>query len=156
MKLAVLGGGGFRTPYVYRALLRSGTRLGLEELVLHDVSGERLARIEQVLNAIGEERGATVRFRTTTDLDDAVDGADFVFCAIRVGGLGGRVIDETVPLELGVLGQETTGPGGISFALRTIPAMLEIAGVVARRAPRAWFINFTNPAGMVTERSAES
>jgi 6-phospho-beta-glucosidase len=92
-----------------------------------------------------------VPFRTTTDLDDAIDGADFVFVAIRVGGLEGRTVDEGVPLGHGVLGQETTGPGGICFALRTIPAMLDLAERVARRAPGAWLVNFTNPAGMVTE-----
>ena len=74
-----------------------------------------------------------------------------MFCAIRVGQLEGRVIDESVPLELNVLGQETTGPGGICFALRTIPAMIELAETIAERAPHAWLINFTNPAGMVTE-----
>ena len=80
-----------------------------------------------------------------------VEGADFVFCAIRVGQLEGRVVDEDVPLGLGVLGQETTGPGGICFALRTIPVMVELAETIAERAPGAWLINFTNPAGMVTE-----
>ena len=82
---------------------------------------------------------------------DAVEGADFVFCAIRVGQLEGRVVDEDVPLGLGVLGQETTGPGGICFALRTIPVMVRLAETMAKHAPNAWLINFTNPAGMVTE-----
>ena len=74
-----------------------------------------------------------------------------MFSAIRVGRLEGRVVDESVPLARGVLGQETTGPGGICFALRTIPEMLKLAETVAERAPGAWVINFTNPAGMVTE-----
>jgi len=81
----------------------------------------------------------------------AVEGADFVFCAIRVGQLEGRVVDEDVPLGLGVLGQETTGPGGICFALRTIPVMVRLAETIREHAPNAWLINFTNPAGMVTE-----
>ena len=84
-------------------------------------------------------------------LDEALEGADFVFCAIRVGQLEGRVVDEQVPLHEGVVGQETTGPGGICFALRTVPVMRELAQEVARRAPQAWFVNFTNPAGLVTE-----
>ena len=74
-----------------------------------------------------------------------------MFCAIRVGQLEGRVVDEDVPLGLGVLGQETTGPGGICFALRTIPVMVRLAETIAKHAPNAWLINFTNPAGMVTE-----
>jgi 6-phospho-beta-glucosidase len=151
MKLTVVGGGGFRVPLVYGALLERAGRLGLGEVVLHDIDARRLERIGAVLDARAAERGAQLPFRTTTDLDDAVEGADYVFCAIRAGLLEGRVVDESVPLGLGVLGQETTGPGGICFALRTIPAMVALAQVIAERAPRAWLINFTNPAGMVTE-----
>jgi 6-phospho-beta-glucosidase len=147
MKLVVAGGGGFRVPLVYDALLG---RAGLE-LVLHDLDGTRLERIGRVLDGLAAERGERLPFRATTDLDDALEGADFVFAAIRPGGVAGRVIDEAVPLEHGVLGQETTGPGGICFALRTIPAMVELARAMDRRAPDAWLINFTNPAGMVTE-----
>jgi 6-phospho-beta-glucosidase len=148
VKLAIIGGGGFRVPLVYGALLE---RRPFGEIVLHDVDPERLERIAGVLEGQAAEHGDRVPFRTTTDLDDAIDGADFVFVAIRVGGLEGRTVDEGVPLGHGVLGQETTGPGGICFALRTIPAMLDLAEHVARRAPGAWLVNFTNPAGMVTE-----
>ena len=144
MKLAIIGGGGFRVPLLYGALLR---RRPFDEVVLHDVDAERLARIGQVLEGQAAEHGDRLPFRTTTDLDDALEGADFVFLAIRVGGLEGRTIDEGVPLGQGVLGQETIGAGGICFALRTIPAAVE----VAERARGAWIINFTNPAGMVTE-----
>ncbi|MCU0483052.1 MAG: 6-phospho-beta-glucosidase [Chloroflexi bacterium] len=151
MKIALLGGGGFRVPQVYGALLARADDLGLEAVSLHDVDRSRLARIEPVLEGLARERGRTLSFAPTTDLDAAVDGADFVFCAIRVGGLDGRVVDELVPLAEGVVGQETTGPGGIAFALRTVPVMVDIAEHVARRAPRAWFVNFTNPAGLVTE-----
>jgi 6-phospho-beta-glucosidase len=151
MKLTIVGGGGFRVPLVYGALLARRDRLAFDEVVLHDVDAERLERVSGVLRGLAEERGADLPFRVTTDLGDAVDDADFVFCAIRVGQLEGRVIDESVPLALNVLGQETTGPGGICFALRTIPAMIELAQTIAARAPQAWLINFTNPAGMVTE-----
>jgi 6-phospho-beta-glucosidase len=87
----------------------------------------------------------------TTDLDEAVTGAGFVFSAIRVGGLAGRAADERIALEEGVLGQETTGAGGISYGLRTIPVATHIARRIRELAPDAWVINFTNPAGMVTE-----
>ena len=148
MKLAIIGGGGFRVPLVYGALLE---RRPFDEVVLHDVDPERLDRIAQVLEGQAAEHGDRIPFRTTTDLDDALEGAGFVFVAIRVGGLEGRTIDEGVPLRHGVLGQETTGPGGICFALRTIPAMVALAERTASRAPGAWLVNFTNPAGMVTE-----
>jgi 6-phospho-beta-glucosidase len=151
VKIAVLGGGGFRVPLVYGALLDRAARIGLDELTLHDVEESRLDRIGTVLEELAVERGSALPFRATTDLDEALEGADFVFCAIRVGRLEGRVIDERVPLEENVVGQETTGPGGICFALRTVPVMVRIAEAVAQRAPGAWFVNFTNPAGLVTE-----
>ena len=151
MKLTIVGGGGFRVPLVYGALLDKAERLNLQEVVLHDIDAGRLDRIAGVLDGLAIEHGAELPFRTTTDLVDAIEGADFVFCAIRVGQLEGRVVDEDVPLGLGVLGQETTGPGGICFALRTIPVMVSLAETIAKHAPNAWLINFTNPAGMVTE-----
>lgn len=151
MKVTIVGGGGFRVPLVYTALLGLAQRLGIDELVLHDVEQARLERIAPVLEGLAQERGQTLPFRGTTDLVDAVRDAEFVLCAIRVGQLEGRVVDESVPLGLGVLGQETTGPGGLCFALRTIPVMMQLAETMAEHAPNAWLINFTNPAGMVTE-----
>ena len=151
MKLALLGGGGFRTPVVYRAIACGQTRTQFEELVLYDVDPARLERIEAVLQGIDEATGSHVPHRTTTRLEEAVDGADVVYCAVRVGGLAGRLVDETVAIEAGVIGQETAGAGGIGFALRTVPVVTEISRVVERRAPNALFINFTNPVGLVTE-----
>jgi 6-phospho-beta-glucosidase len=151
MKVTVLGGGGFRVPMVYGALLTRAERLGIEQVALHDVDAGRMERIDPVLAGLEQEHGRLLPRISTTSLDEALEGADFVFCAIRVGNLAGRVVDERVPLDHGVVGQETTGPGGIGFALRTVPVMLEVAERVAERAPRAWFVNFTNPAGLVTE-----
>jgi 6-phospho-beta-glucosidase len=151
MKIAVLGGGGFRVPLVYGALLARAERLGIEHVSLYDVDPARLAQITPVLQGLEQEQGSRLSFTATTALDDALDCADFVFCAIRVGKLEGRVVDERVPLDEGVVGQETTGPGGLCFALRTVPVMDELARRVAKRAPDAWFVNFTNPAGLVTE-----
>jgi 6-phospho-beta-glucosidase len=151
MKLAVLGGGGFRTPAIYRALAEGQTRTRIDELVLYDVDQGRLDRIAAVIAGLDAQLGGSVPVRVTTRLDNAVDGADFVYCAIRVGGIAGRLLDETAALAEGVIGQETTGAGGITFALRTVPEITRIAEVVARRAPEATFINFTNPVGLVTE-----
>src|SRR5262249_45051982 len=151
MKVAVLGGGGFRVPMVYGALLARADRLHIDEVGLYDVDEARLGRIAPVLDGLALERGRELPFRPTTDLDEALDGADFVFCAIPVGQIGGRVVAERVPLDEGVVGQETTGPGGICFALRTVPVMVRLAERVAARVPAAWFVNFTNPAGLVTE-----
>ncbi|HZC32852.1 MAG TPA: 6-phospho-beta-glucosidase [Candidatus Bathyarchaeia archaeon] len=151
MKLAVLGGGGFRTPAIYRALAEGQARTRIDELVLYDVDQGRLDRIAAVIAGLDAQLGGSVPVRVTTGLDSAVDGADFVYCAIRVGGIAGRLLDETAALAEGVIGQETTGAGGITFALRTVPEIMRIVGVVSRRAPEATFINFTNPVGLVTE-----
>ncbi|MEU8239945.1 6-phospho-beta-glucosidase [Actinoplanes missouriensis] len=151
MRLTILGGGGFRVPLVYRALLADHRRTGITEVALHDVDAGRLDGIGRVLSALARDVPDAPALVTTTDLDEAVTGAAFVFCAIRVGGLRGRVRDERVALDLGVLGQETVGAGGIAYGLRTVPVAHHIAARIARLAPDAWTINFTNPAGLVTE-----
>ena len=156
MRVAIVGAGGFRTPLIHGVLLDAQERLGISEVVLHNDNAERIRRIQPVLDGLAAERGRQLAVRVETDLDAAVSGARFVLCAIRVGGLAGRVVDETVPLEHGVLGQETVGPGGIAFALRTLPAMRRIAAAVERHAPDGWLINFTNPAGLVTEALQET
>ncbi|MEU3613318.1 6-phospho-beta-glucosidase [Streptomyces sp. NPDC006872] len=151
MRLTILGGGGFRVPLVYRALLGDRGPGRVTEVTLYDLDASRLTTIHKVLadQAAGHPDAPVVT--VTTDLDEAVTGADFVFSAIRVGGLGGRAADERIALEEGVLGQETVGAGGISYGLRTVPVAVEIARRVAALAPDAWVINFTNPAGMVTQ-----
>ncbi|HET7026980.1 MAG TPA: hypothetical protein VFI28_04745 [Candidatus Limnocylindrales bacterium] len=151
MKLAILGGGGFRTPVIYRAIASGATRTRYDELALYDVDSGRLDRIEAVLRGIDATEGTSVRHRSTTRLEEAIEGADVVYCAIRVGGLAARFVDETVPIELGAIGQETAGAGGLAFAMRTVPAITAIAETVRRCAPNAFFINFTNPVGLVTE-----
>jgi len=151
VKLALIGGGGFRTPVIYRAIAAGTTTTRYDELALYDVDSARLQRIETVRAGIDEELAASVPHRTTTSLDEALDGADVVYCAVRVGGNDGRLVDETVAIAAGTIGQETAGAGGIAFALRTVPVVTEIATAVDRRAPNALFINFTNPVGLVTE-----
>lgn len=151
MKLAILGGGGFRTPLVYGALLGDRSERRITEVWLHDVDEDRLDTITAVLHSMAGAVDHPPRVRTGTDLDAALEGADFVFFAVRTGGLAGRTADERVALELGLLGQETVGPGGISYGLRTVPVALHVAHRVAAVAPQAWVINFTNPAGLVTE-----
>ena len=157
MRLTILGGGGFRVPLVHRSLLaeaRAGTPGRCTELVLHDTDRDRLAVIADVLSAQAEGVPGAPSVRIADDLDDALRGTDFVFSAIRVGGTSGRVRDERIPLSEGVLGQETVGAGGVLYALRTVPVAVRIAERVRALAPGAWVINFTNPAGMVTEAMA--
>lgn len=147
-RLAVLGGGGFRVPLVYRALCDADL---VDEVALYDVDAGRLSVIGAVLDQLADGYGRAPKVVPCTDLDDALAGATFVFAAIRVGGLRGRIEDERVALRHGVLGQETTGPGGVCYGLRTVPVMVEVAHRIQRACPDAWVVNFTNPAGMVTE-----
>ncbi|CAL9313679.1 6-phospho-beta-glucosidase [Streptomyces sp. SudanB25_2051] len=154
MRLTILGGGGFRVPLVYRALLADRGEGRVTRVVLHDVDGTRLSAIRRVLADQADGVADAPAVTATTDLDEALGGADFVFSAIRVGGLAGRAADERVALAEGVLGQETVGAGGIAYGLRTVPVAVDVARRVARVAPDAWVINFTNPAGLVTEAMA--
>lgn len=151
MRLTILGGGGFRTPLVVRAVAAAGVRSPIEEIVLHDVDPDRLA----VIRAVATEQVAQLvrapSIVVEPDRRRALDGAAFVFSAIRVGGTAGRIVDERVARELGLLGQETVGAGGLAYAMRTVPVADAIAADVADLAPQAWVINFTNPAGLVTE-----
>jgi 6-phospho-beta-glucosidase len=151
VKLTILGGGGFRVPLVYGALLGDRAEGRVTHVVLHDVDAGRLTAVARVLAEQAKDLPDAPEVSFTTDLDDALRGADFIFSAIRVGGLEGRADDERVALAEGVLGQETVGAGGIAYGLRTVPVAVDIAQRVARLAPDAWVINFTNPAGLVTE-----
>ncbi|MGW7342870.1 6-phospho-beta-glucosidase [Streptomyces sp. NPDC054854] len=156
MRLTILGGGGFRVPLVYGALLGDHAEGRVSHVTLYDEDPGRLTAMARVLAgqaaAAGVSDAPTVT--ATRDLDEALRGADFVFSAIRVGGLEGRAADERVALAEGVLGQETVGAGGVAYGLRTVPVAREIARRIARTAPEAWVINFTNPAGVVTEAMA--
>jgi 6-phospho-beta-glucosidase len=146
MKLCIIGGGGFRVPLIYRALAAEPF---IDQVWLYDIARERLSVVENVLRQLRSPR--PVQVHVTTVLDEAVAGSDFVFSAVRVGGLAGRVADERAAIGLGLLGQETTGAGGIAYGLRTIPAAMHIAARVRALAPSAIVINFTNPVGMITE-----
>ena len=154
MRLTILGGGGFRVPLIYRALLADREEGRVTHVTLHDLDPARLAAIGRVLRAQAGDDPAAPGVTATTDLTEALTGADFVFFAVRVHGLEGRAIDERVALDEGVLGQETVGAGGVSYGLRTVPVAIEVARRAAEVAPAAWVINFTNPAGMVTEAMA--
>jgi len=131
VRLAILGGGGFRVPLIYRALAHR-PEIGIDEVTLYDDDPARLAVIAAVLAAAP---GPAVR--PASSLADAVRGSDVVFSAIRVGGADGRVRDERRALDAGILGQETVGAGGISYALRTLPVALRAAQVIRDVVPDA-------------------
>lgn len=151
MKLCILGGGGFRTPYVYQALLRDTGSPRVTEVSLVDVDPHRLRAMTSIVSQLAEPCPDAPTVHATTDLREGVTGSDFVFAAVRVGGLEGRRCDEHVALDLNVLGQETTGPGGLAYAIRSVPVMVRVARVIEELAPDAYVMNFTNPAGIITE-----
>jgi 6-phospho-beta-glucosidase len=151
MKIAVVGGGSTYTPELIEGFARRADVLAVDELVLHDINPDRLDVVGSLAQRILTKQGYRGQLVTTTSLDDAVDGASAVLIQLRVGGQRARLVDETLPGKFGLLGQETTGPGGFAKALRTVPVVLGIAEVVAKRAlPDAWIVDFTNPVGIVT------
>jgi 6-phospho-beta-glucosidase len=151
MKLSVIGAGSTYTPELVSGLSREQERVGVSELALHDVDAERLEVVGGLAGRMLERQGFGGSLSLTTDLDAALDGAEFVLIQIRVGGQEARLRDETVPLRCGCIGQETTGAGGFAKAMRTVPVMLEIAERARERAaPDAWIVDFTNPVGIVT------
>ncbi|MGW5056117.1 6-phospho-beta-glucosidase [Streptomyces sp. NPDC004096] len=151
MKITVVGGGSTYTPELIEGFARRADVLPVDELVLHDIDAERLDVIGGLARRILARHGFPGRLTTTTALPQAVDGAAAVLVQLRVGGQAARLVDETLPNEFGLLGQETTGPGGFAKALRTVPVVLDIAEEVRRRAqPDAWIVDFTNPVGIVT------
>jgi 6-phospho-beta-glucosidase len=152
LKIAVVGGGSTYTPELVEGLATREDRLPVDELVLFDVDPGRLDVVGGLAGRMLARAGWGGRLVRTGRREEAVDGADFVVVQLRVGGQAMRLVDETLPLEFGCVGQETTGPGGFAKALRTVPVVLDLASETARRgAPGAWFVDFTNPVGIVTQ-----
>src|SRR5712691_8855767 len=150
MKLAILGGGGVRMPSFVRAVLasRAGT---FDEICLFEPDSIRRDTICRLAAELAVVLGHPGVVTISPDAAEAFTGTDYAFSAIRVGGDRGRVIDEEVALRRGLVGQETTGPGGCAMALRTIPVVLSYCELLKRCSPGAVLINFTNPAGLITQ-----
>jgi 6-phospho-beta-glucosidase len=150
-KMAILGGGGVRTPLLIHGLAQAQDVLALRELCLYDLDTVRANIIARLGREIVSRAGAKLQITVHDDVTAAVNDADVVLNSVRVGGIAGRARDERIAIEHGFAGQETTGPGGAAMALRTVPVTLGHARVVEQVAPGAWFINFTNPAGLMTQ-----
>ncbi len=150
-KITLIGGGGVRTPLVTFGVNEAAEALGARELVLWDPDADRLAIMAAMGRAIVRAERGQLIVREATSIEDAVEGAAFVMNSIRVGGIAGRAKDERVTIEHGYPGQETTGPAGAAMAMRTVPIAIEQARLVERLAPEGWVINFTNPAGLITQ-----
>lgn len=150
-KVTLIGGGGIRTPLLVHGLAQAQSRLSLDEIAFYDVDAERLELMAALSREVIRQQGGEVTVTTSTDLAEAAAGAQFVLSSIRVGGIAARAKDEGVALKHQLAGQETTGVCGLAMALRTVPVALEQARTIERVAPEAWLVNFTNPAGMITQ-----
>lgn len=155
MKIAVIGGGSTYTPELIKGFLERTQSLPLTELWLMDISQERLDVVGKFAQRMVEAAGAPFKVVLTTNQRDAIKGASYVCTQLRVGGMQARRGDEYLGKRHGLIGQETTGVGGMAKALRTIPVILRIAADIRDYAPGALLVNFTNPAGLVTQALSE-
>lgn len=151
MKIAVIGGAGVRTVIFINGLLKRYKKLNIDQVVLYDIQEEKLQIIEKLCQHVVNRKQEALRVWAVSDPVEAITGADYIVTTLRVGGDHSRVIDETIALNMGVIGQETTGVGGFSMAVRTIPVLKEYCELIKKHAPNAWIFNFTNPSGLVTQ-----
>jgi 6-phospho-beta-glucosidase len=156
IKVAVIGGGSTYTPELVEGLANRRARLPIDELVLHDIDATRREIVGGLAGRMLRRMEWDGRLTLTGDTEAAVADADFVLIQLRIGGQAARLLDETLPLRFGTIGQETTGAGGFAKALRTVPIILELAELARRHAaPGAWIIDFTNPVGIVSQALAD-
>jgi 6-phospho-beta-glucosidase len=151
LKICVIGGGSTYTPELIEGFIARRDELPVTIIALMDIGEKKLRVVGGLAERMLRAAETGIELRLTTRRREALEGADYVVAQIRVGGLACRIQDEKIPLQFGVVGQETTGPGGFAKALRTIPVLLDIAHDMAEVAPGARLINFTNPSGLVTE-----
>ena len=151
-KIAIIGAGSVYTPELVTEFFKDGGKLvPFDRMSLHDINPQRLEVVGGLTQRMAHRQGVPAKVTLTASLAAAVRDADFVITQMRVGGNAARYLDETIPLKYNVIGQETTGPGGLFKALRTIPALVAVAKAIRQHAPRAWMLNFANPSGIVTE-----
>ena len=152
MKLAVIGGGGVRSMFLAKSLVQRAAELKISEIVFMDNDRDKLEIYGGMATQVAKKIDPDVAFSITPSAEAAIEGADFVITTIRVGGDEKRVMDEQIALSHNVLGQETTGAAGFSFAMRSVPVLAEYCEMIRRLAkPGAKMFNFTNPAGVVSQ-----
>ena len=153
VKIVTIGGGSSYTPELVEGFIKRYDKLPVRELWLVDIEEgkEKLKIVGNLAKRMVEKAGVPMEIHLTLDRREALKDADFVTTQLRVGQLDARIKDESIPLSHGMIGQETNGAGGMLKAFRTIPVILDIDKDISELCPNAWMINFTNPAGMVTE-----
>ena len=152
MKLAVIGGGGVRSLMLAKSLAQNARELHFDEIVFMDNNPRKLEVYGALSREVARRIEPDLRFTLTQDPVQAVSDADYVITTIRVGEDDKRIDDERIALAHNVLGQETTGAAGLSFAMRSVPALARYCELIKRYAkPGAKVFNFTNPAGVVSQ-----
>lgn len=149
--IVIAGGGSTYTPEIILMLLDNLDRLPLRSIKLYDNDEERQNHVAKACEILIKEKDPTIEYVATTDPEVAYTDVDFVLAHIRVGKLGMRSLDEKIPLKYGVVGQETCGPGGMAYGLRSIPGVLENIEYMEKYSPNAWMLNYSNPASIVAE-----
>ncbi|MDE2429316.1 MAG: hypothetical protein KGM99_11335 [Burkholderiales bacterium] len=152
--LSILGGGSAYTPGLLQALIAHAAELPLKTIRLYDIDAERLAIVARLTSAMARQSGI-LTIEAVTTLEAAIQGADMILNSTRPGGLEARRIDETLPLEFDIPGQETVGPGGFFYAMRSVPQALQVARLMQTLAPQAMLLNYTNPSNIVTQALAD-
>ena len=156
MKLAIIGGGSTYTPHLTKNLLINREKLPFDTITLMDIDEKRLKIMTNFVKRMTEKHQVKdLRIEGTSDLEEAINDATIVLSTIRPGGNKLRAIDEKIAIKHGIIGQETTGPAGFAFALRAILPSIQIGKTIEKVAPKAWLINATNPAGIITEAIAK-
>jgi 6-phospho-beta-glucosidase len=151
-KLATIGGGSSYTPDLADILIHQKEELPVKEWVLMDNNAERLEIVGNFTKKMIESAGLSTKVTLTTNLREALQDTNFVITTMRVGLSDSRILDETIPMKYGMLGQETTAPGGLAMGLRNIPVILDVAKEMEEvSAENAWLINLANPSGMLAE-----
>jgi 6-phospho-beta-glucosidase len=151
VKLSLIGAGSTYTPELIDGILKRLEGFPITQVCMMDIDEHRLELVAGFCRRMVAARGSSLRIEATSSLTKALQGADFIVTQIRVAGQKGRHWDILLGKKYGIVGQETTGVGGFSKAMRTIPQIMEICREIERVAPDAWLINFTNPSGIITE-----
>ena len=149
--VTIVGGGSTWTPGLLKALVSYKNKFRLKKLVLFDINEERQNVIGGFAKVLFSEYYPETEVISTTDKETAYKDVDYVFCQMRTGGYEMREKDEKIPLKYGVIGQETCGPGGIAYGMRSIGGVLELVDYMEQYSPNAWMLNYSNPAAIVAE-----
>lgn len=153
MKITIIGGGSTYTPELIEGFINISRKMPIDDIWMLDIpeSEEKFEIVSRFAGRMLKKSGSPIQLHSTYDARAAVENADYIIFQFRAGLMQGRINDEKIPLEFGLIGQETTGMGGMACALRAFPIVEYYMDLVRQHAPDAWVISFSNPSGMLTE-----